>query len=180
MAATSTTSTTSTTGTTAPTVSTMTWSDSGNLLGSHFVETPFSYVITPTWTPSITDTSTISNVTISVSALNSAFTLTQTSTDCSISGPVSITVFDRYSVLYVDKGNSDRTQTPITSTLTNLPDAKEVIRINIDTRRSITVDVTATAIMSDGATYSTVNTLEIKQTYDMINTFTKDYFANRY
>jgi len=166
--------------TTAPAVSTMAWNFDAVLLGTVFVDAAFSYTITPTWTASATDTRLLSSVSISVSSMPTEFVLTSTAIDCTISGPVSIAAFDKYSAVYVDQGSSDMLQTPITSTLANLPDFKELIKINIDNRTSIIVHVTCTATLDDGTTFTTINTLEIKQTYSMVNSFVKNYYLNRY
>lgn len=166
--------------TTAPTTSTLTWDFDNVLLGTEFVDAAFSYTITPTWTPALTDTRLLSSVSISTSVMSNEFVLTSTASNCTIAGPVSIAVFDKYSAVYVDKGKSDLLQTPVTTTLALLPDFKELIKINIDNRQKITVDVICTATLDDGTTFSTTNTLDIKQTYSMINSFVTNYFLNRY
>lgn len=57
-------------------------------------------------------------------------------------GNVPLEVFDQYQLTYVDKGKSDKNQIPVVSTIGNMPDHKELYKIQPDSRVSIEIPIT--------------------------------------
>lgn len=102
-----------------------------------------------------------------------------------VSGSIPIDVFDQYSVEYVDKNKSDKTQVPINSDLNNVPNNKDIFKVLVDSRNKITfyIDVNVTTFSLKNNTENYFNKryyVEITQTYDMIKTWLNDYFKIRY
>lgn len=116
-----------------------------------------------------------------------------------ITGNIPLDVFNLYSIKYVNRGSSDKLMTPITSEISDVPDNKEVFRINVDPRSFIKFDFTVSVtteidnndptdplyIEGDPAniveeTFTQDYSLCFIQTYDMIRDWTQDYFTNRY
>lgn len=116
-----------------------------------------------------------------------------------ITGVIPLDVFNLYSIKYVNRGSSDKLMIPITSDISDVPDNKDVFRINVDPRTFIkfdfTVSVTTEIDNNDPAdplyvegdpaniveeTFTQDYSLCFLQTYDMIRDWTQNYFTNRY
>jgi len=107
-----------------------------------------------------------------------------------VSSTVPLSVFDQYSVTYVDKGSSDKIMTPITVEVPDVPDYKDVFIVTVDPREEITITFTGTATTTEGTsvgefTYPAITDTKqysviIRQTYDQIRDWVLDYFQNRY
>lgn len=102
-----------------------------------------------------------------------------------VSGTVPIDVFNQYSVKYIDKGKSDKIQTPVISELISVPNNKDIFKISVDSRNKITfyIDVNVTTFSIKNNTENYFNkryNVEITQTYDMIKSWLDDYIKNRY
>jgi len=102
-----------------------------------------------------------------------------------ITGLQDISVFDQYSVQYIDKNFSDLSQTPVVqSNLALVPNAKEIYKINVDPRLSINlsfdVNVFITNLGVPLTTYTNTFNFDMFQTYTNVKTWTDDYFANKY
>lgn len=108
-------------------------------------------------------------------------------------GNVPLEVFDQYQLTYVDKGKSDKNQTPVVSTIGNMPDHKELYKIQPDSRVSIEIPITINlelekktiGLTPEEDTIEIINevinyNLEILNDLNYISNWTKDYFANRY
>ena len=110
---------------------------------------------------------------------------TSTSASVGITGTILIDLFNQYSVTYVDKGQSNTSQTPVTTTIDLVPDFKEVYTITVDPRTTISVSFTVTVSIADinGAPLPdiiNVFTFDVQQTYTNIKTWTDTYFSTRY
>lgn len=122
-------------------------------------------------------------------------------TDNSIifTGNIPLEIFDQYQLTYVDKGKSDKNQIPVVSTIGNMPNNKELYKIQPDSRVSIEIPITINleiqkkTISAESSETSTegsetieiineiINyTLEVMNDLNYISNWTKNYFENRY
>lgn len=97
-----------------------------------------------------------------------------------IIGKVPLDVFDQYSVEHVEQGFSDKNQPTIVDDVGNVPDKREVYKINVDPRVSTSTFVKIDVTVSDGSTASKVYEIRHRQTYDKIKNWTVNYFGSRY
>lgn len=104
-----------------------------------------------------------------------------------ITGNVPLDIFDQYSVEHIEQGFSDKNQQTIVDLLADVPDKREVYKINVDGRRTISsflkISLTSNYKPTDTEMFVTeTNTYEMKhrQTYDMVHNWTTTYFGDRY
>jgi hypothetical protein len=140
------------------------------------VGTDFSYTITAT-----SDLGTITSIEIETDLPDDNVTIA----DGTISGAYSAGIFNQTEVHYVDKGESDKTQTPVVvlGSLDDVPSFKEVFTVKPDPRESIDVTYTVTVTADEeGSVVTEVDTFThtILQDYTPIKDWVTDYFANRY
>lgn len=108
-------------------------------------------------------------------------------------GNVPLDVFDQYQLTYIDKGKSDKNQTPVVSSIGNMPDHKELYKIQPDSRVSIQIPITITleiekktlGLTPEEDTIEIINqvinyNLEVLNNLNFISIWVKDYFENRY
>ncbi len=108
-------------------------------------------------------------------------------------GNVSLDVFDQYQLTYIDKGRSDKNQTPVVSSIGNMPDHKELYKIQPDSRVSIQIPITITleiekktlGLTPEEDTIEIINqvinyNLEVLNDLNFISIWVKDYYENRY
>lgn len=160
-------------------------------LGSTNTSTNFSFTSTFTLENTSTIIETILNCTVLYN--NPYISHTINASSVVFTGNVPLDVFDQYQLTYVDKGKSDKNQTPVISTIGNMPDHKELYKIQPDTRVSIEIPITITLQIQKKTlgltpeediieiTTEVINyTLEVLNNLSYISTWTKDYFDNRY
>lgn len=97
-----------------------------------------------------------------------------------IIGKVPLEVFDQYSVEHIEQGFSDKNQPTVVDALDDVPDKREVYKINVDPRQSTSTFVKIDVTDSDDSTASKVYEIRHRQTYDKIKNWTVNYFENRY
>lgn len=165
----------------------------------------FSSVFTLENTSTVTETILNCDVVYDNSFISNSFN----GTSVIFTGNIPLDVFDQYQMTYVDKGKSDKNQTPVVTNIKNMPDHKELYKIQPDSRISINIPIiinlkiqkitkTESTSSSSGesgdtgsSTSSTSETIEIIDkiiNYDLevlnnlnfITTWTKNYFENRY
>lgn len=108
-------------------------------------------------------------------------------------GNVPLDVFDQYQLTYIDKGKSDKNQTPVVSSIGNMPDHKELYKIQPDSRVSIQIPITITleiekktlGLTPEEDTIEIINqvinyNLEVLNDLNFISIWVKDYYENRY
>ena len=157
-------------------------------LTNESVDTAVNKSLTAVYTPVTTEIVTGVSVVWDAVDLSNWLTFTPSFTDTSasvgIAGTILIDLFDQYSVTYVDKGQSDTTQTPVTTTIDLVPDAKEVYNIHVDPRTTITASFTVTVSITKGGVPQpdiiNVFTFDVRQTHTNIKTWTDTYFSTRY
>lgn len=162
----------------------MTFSPLTEILGTSPVDTNFSFTINLT----LLATETVDNIQVTIN--NNYFNYSVSGTTINITGNVPIDVFDQYSFKYVDKGSSDKSQTPVVCNIQSVPDHKDLYEINVDSRTKIDVPITIIVKIkntpSDGvsdptiASYTQNYIVQITQTYTMIKNWTDNYFKHRY
>lgn len=116
---------------------------------------------------------TVTNTTITVTNAPNLSTVGNT-----VNGILGAEMFEHW-VSYIDKGYSDKNQTPIVVLIEEVPDNKEVFNINPyipDWNFSIQVDYT----WSDGSTSSVSYDCILLNDLIFLGTWVKDYFQNRY
>lgn len=115
-----------------------------------------------------------------------------------ISGEGTLEIFNLYSITHVNKGQSDKTEEPVVSSIADVPDKKDIYKISVDPRVSKLfesyIDVklhkkvqikrvidSEVVFENDEITeYKNTYLVEISQTYDKIKDWVKNYFENRY
>lgn len=166
----------------------ITWTPDDEYLGVTNVEIDILYTIDITFTPAVEEIGLtfISDVSCTLDYpelsdyvfVNCSFS--DLSGSIAITGNVPLDVFDRYSVEYIDHGESDKTQETVISEVVNVPDNKEVYVINVDPRQTIDVFLTVTVSLSNSTSETKSYHFMSRQTYDRIRDWTKNYFENRY
>lgn len=152
------------------------------------------------------NTSTIKETILECTALYNNIYITNifTGNIITFNGNVPLEVFDQYQMQYVDKGKSDKNQTPVISTIQNMPDHKELYKITPDSRASIEIPIelqvkvqkkiitesssSSSDSSSTGSTSEVIEIIEevinlkieILNDLNYISNWTKDYFNNRY
>lgn len=115
-----------------------------------------------------------------------------------ISGEGTLEIFNLYSITHINKGQSDKTEEPVVSSIADVPDKKDIYKISVDPRVSkffeSYIDVklhkkvqikrvidSEVVFENDEITeYNKTYLVEISQTYDKIKDWVKNYFENRY
>lgn len=97
-----------------------------------------------------------------------------------IIGKVPHDVFDQYSVEHIEQGFSDKNQPTIVDEVDDVPDKREVYKINVDPRHSKSTFVKIDVVVSDGSIASNLYEIRHRQTYDKIRDWTTNYFGSRY
>ena len=104
-----------------------------------------------------------------------------------ITGNVPLDIFDQYSVEHIEQGFSNKNQQTVVDLLADIPDKREVYKINVDGRSTISsfLKISLTSNYKPAGTEMFVtetNTYEMKhrQTYDMVHNCTTTYFGDRY
>jgi len=160
----------------------LTWAPTDLLLGEENVQTNISYDISLTL-DTLTDIITGITAEITDQNFSGFFNISVSFTDLTgsihVSGNVPLDVFDQYSVEHIEQGFSDKNQTPIIDNLANVPDNREVFKINIDNRKVISTFLHVNVNTSAG---NEAKDFEMKhrQTYDMVHTWCTNYFDTRY
>jgi len=174
-----------------------------NGLGEDFVDNNISYniqyVLAEAEALPGVETITDQSITYSPEYIANYLTISSDTEGITITGNVPISVFDQYSVKYVDKGSSDKLMSPIVTTIDAIPNLKDIIKITVDDRIFIKFDITASVTTetnnNDPAdplfdefneenivteTFTQTFSICFLQTWDMIKNWTDDYFNNRY
>jgi len=163
------------------------WSPDGALpLPNKTIDIQVNDSVSALYTPTTTDI--ISNVTATWNASTSLIltpSFTGTTATVTITGTQGIDVFNQYSAKYIDRGQSDNTQTPVIVTdLTLVPDFKEIYQINVDPRTSINLSFNIVVYIENNlvpvTSYTQTYNFDVFQTYTNVKTWTDDYFTNRY
>ena len=154
---------------------------SGEDLGREIVGTPVDFQFTAT-----SDDGEIVSMSIEASVPSSTVTLTGGVDSCGVSGVYGNDLFPGLGIRYVDKGQSDLTQTPTEVTVfDDVPDQKEVLSVTPSSVASLvvtyTVTVTATVDADDSVVVEVATyTYEVEHDFTPYKTFIENYFANRY
>jgi hypothetical protein len=148
-------------------------------LGADSVYTNINNTINVTFTPDAgSESETLISVTIIADINEDSISLNNGISSCSIQGNYTLDLFDKINIKYVDKGFSDKNQTPIiVDKISLVPENKEVFEVSSDPRQSILVTYTVTATTSAGVSESSTYTYTIGQTYDSIKNWIQDYFG---
>ena len=109
------------------------------------------------------------------------------------SGSVPLEVFDQYQMKYINKGKSDKNETPVNCSIADMPDSKELFQITPDSRISIEIPIIINLQIQKKTLGLTpeedvteiinevINTkIEILNDLMFIKNWTIDYFKNRY
>ena len=96
-----------------------------------------------------------------------------------ISGIYPISLFDQYQVHYVNKGSSDKLQTPEVKTIQEVPDGKDVFKVVSDPRASIQIPYTVTTKTNLGKVVTKDFSQTTTQTFNMVKLWIQDYVATR-
>lgn len=96
-----------------------------------------------------------------------------------ISGIYPISLFDQYQVHYVNKGSSDKLQTPEVKTIQEVPDGKDVFKVVSDPRASIQIPYTVTTKTNLGKVATKDFSQTTTQTFNMVKLWIQDYVATR-
>lgn len=155
---------------------------------------------------SLESSSTITEIILNCEVLynNSYINNSFNGTSVIFTGNIPLDVFDQYQMTYVDKGKSDKNQIPVISNIKDMPDHKELYKIQPDARTSIIVPITInlkiqkTTKSESGSSNSESSSettpsetieiidkiinyeLEVLNDLKFITTWTKNYFENRY
>jgi hypothetical protein len=142
-------------------------------LGQETVGTNFNFLFSAT-----SDEGEIIAMSVTPSIENSGVTVTSSS----VSGAYTSGVFPNSSVTYVDKGESDKTQKPVTLTgsLDAVPNKKEILEVAGDPVSEVTVTYVVTAEDDLGETASQTYSYIVMQDYSPIHDWLEDYMENRY
>ena len=150
---------------------------SGTNLGSDNVYTSINYTINVTFTPD-SGTESLSSVTIVADIADGSISLNNGTSSCSITGNYTLDLFDSITIKYVDKGSSDKIQTPVVVNKTNLvPANKDVFKVSSDPNIKKTITYTVTATTNQGSSATSTYTYDVIQTYDAIKGWIQDYFG---
>ena len=152
---------------------------SGTKLGSDNIYTSIDYTINVTFTADDSSSSeSLSSVDIVADINEDSITLSNGTSSCSIKGNYTLDLFDSITIKYVDKGSSDKIQTPIVVNKTNLvPANKDVFEVSSDLNIKKTITYTVTATTNQGSSATSTYTYDVIQTYDAIKGWIQDYFG---
>ena len=118
---------------------------------------------------------TITNVTASVAGSQPNLVITPSSSSVSITGTLTDPFVDEFT--YIDEGQSDRTQTPVTvQKIVNMPADKVMYNLNQDTTVYATETFTITVTADTGTTTFTLE-LKINNAYEGIRSFISNYYT---
>lgn len=96
-----------------------------------------------------------------------------------VSGKYPIDMFDQYQVSFVDKGSSDKLQTPEVKGIKEVPDGKDVYKVVPDPRASLDISYTVTINSHLGKQEIKTVTQTVTQTFTMIKEWITDYVERR-
>jgi hypothetical protein len=160
-------------------------------LGTTPVNIDFSFTSNFILENSVTTSESILNVEVLYDSEYINYTINPTSV--SFTGNIPLDIFDRYKLTYVDKGKSDKIQTPMVVTIDNMPDNKDLFKIEVDTRQTINIPITINIELEKTTlgltpaedTVEIINiiinyTLVVSQSFSYIKDWVSDYFENRY
>ena len=117
---------------------------------------------------------TITNVTASVAGSQPNLVITPSSSSVSITGTLTDPFVDEFT--YIDEGQSDRTQTPVTvQKIVNMPADKLMYNLNQDTTVYATETFTITVTADTGTTVFTLE-LKIYNEWEGIRSFISNYY----
>ena len=117
---------------------------------------------------------TITNVTASVAGSQPNLVITPSSSSVSITGTLTDPFVDEFT--YIDEGQSDRTQTPVTvQKIVNMPANKVMYNLNQDTTVYATETFTITVTADTGTTVFTLE-LKIYNEWEGIRSFISNYY----
>ena len=117
---------------------------------------------------------TITNVTASVAGSQPDLVITPSSSSVSITGTLTDPFVDEFT--YIDEGQSDRTQTPVTvQKIVNMPADKLMYNLNQDTTVYATETFTITVTADTGTTVFTLE-LKIYNEWEGIRSFISNYY----
>ena len=117
---------------------------------------------------------TITNVTASVAGSQPNLVITPSSSSVSITGTLTDPFVDEFT--YIDEGQSDRTQTPVTvQKIVNMPADKVMYNLNQDTTVYATETFTITVTADTGTTVFTLE-LKIYNEWEGICSFISNYY----
>ena len=118
---------------------------------------------------------TITNVTASVAGSQPNLVITPSSSSVSITDTLTDPFVDEFT--YIDEGQSDRTQTPVTvQKIVNMPADKVMYNLNQDTTVYATETFTITVTADTGTTTFTLE-LKINNAYEGIRSFISNYYT---
>ena len=116
----------------------------------------------------------ITNVTATVSGTHPNLVITPSSSSVSITGTLTDPFVDEFT--YIDEGQSDRTQTPVTvQKIVNMPADKLMYNLNQDTTVYATETFTITVTADTGTTVFTLE-LKIYNEWEGIRSFISNYY----
>jgi hypothetical protein len=116
----------------------------------------------------------ITNVTATVQGTHPNLVITPGSTSVSITGTLEDPFIDEFT--YIDEGQSDKTQTPITvQRIVNMPSDKVMYNLNQDTTTYTTETFTIT-VTHDGSTTDFTIELKIYNEWEGIRSFISNYY----
>lgn len=154
---------------------------SGDNLGTDAVYTSINYGIAVTFTPEEEDPENpeyLSSVTISADIEEDSALLNSGTSSCSITGNYTLDLFNNMTISYVDKGFSDKSQTPIIVNKTTLvPENKDVFSAITDPVKTKIITYNVIATTNLGASESATYTYTVGQTYDAIRDWIQSYFG---
>ena len=117
---------------------------------------------------------TITNVTASVAGSQPNLVITPSSSSVSITGTLTDPFVDEFT--YIDEGQSDKTQTPVTvQKIVNMPADKLMYNLNQDTTVYATETFTITVTADTGTTVFTLE-LKIYNEWEGIRSFISNYY----
>jgi len=149
---------------------------SGEDFGREIVGTPVDFQFS-----AVSDLGSVVSMTVEADAESSGITLTDGVDSCSVVGEYSNDLFPGLVIKYVDKGESDLTQTPVEVTsIDDVPDKKEVLSVTPSSVVELLVTYTVTATDDLGETETATYTYTVEHDHDPYKNFINDYFENRY
>ena len=138
----------------------------------------FSVSFTPDLT---TPTDNLESVTITTTGQDQNIILTNGVNSASVTGQYTLALFPNTEIQYVDKGQSDKTQTPtVVNGTESVPNFKEIISVKPDPTQKISVSYTITAKSVEGSTETKTYTHDVIQTYNNLRNWLLEYFENKY
>lgn len=96
-----------------------------------------------------------------------------------INGVYPIYLFDQYQIYYINKGSSDKLQTPEVKNIQEVPDGKDVFKVVSDPRASIQIPYTVTTKTNLGKIATKDFSQTTTQTFNMIKLWIQDYVTIR-